>query len=92
MEGFEIKFMRNPELHHADLICLYPEERDGKNGKPYIVRPFSYEKKSGFLHRLKLALSVFMGKLDAVEFKGDETEEDFKRTIRYARWKRENKV
>jgi hypothetical protein len=84
--------MRNPELHHADCICLYPEGYDEKSGKPYVVRPFGYKKKRGFLHRLKLAFSVFTGKLDAVEFKGDETEESFKRTTRYARWKRENKV
>lgn len=76
--------------HDADLIPLYPEGYDA-NGKPCIARLFSYQKPLTFLERLKLAYEVFAEKADVVTFKAQETEEEFKRTPRYATWKRYNK-
>jgi hypothetical protein len=82
--------MKNPSIHHADLIPLYPEGYDSKNN-PCVAKPFSYNAPSGLFNRLKLALQVFSGQADIVIFKAAETEEEFKKTPRYVSWKRKNK-
>jgi len=79
--------LTSPRLHHADLIHLYPDDWD-ESGKVCVARPFTYEQ-SGFIFRLKLALLVFRGELDAVKFKVEEKEEDYVTTMRFARWKKE---
>lgn len=79
--------MKNPQLHHADAIHLYPDGYDSLDN-PCVARPMSYDSDNGFKNRLKLAWMVFTGKADVIVFKAFETEGEFKKTARYRTWKK----